>query len=133
VLNSGGREKQRGLFKGENFHLIAVRAGHKLAVQPKLGTALGARSRVMTCRRAQTLRFLANSLDSVKTATTMTEHCNTQESLMALAAHRALSLQLFHMVFSFDLIWFDGDGDIRTLPTRAFVAPLPTIPHLMNG
>jgi hypothetical protein len=42
-----GREgKRRGLFQGaRTFPLIAVHAGHKLAVHPKLGTVLGARSR----------------------------------------------------------------------------------------
>lgn len=60
----------------------------------------------------------------------MTEHCNTSENLMVLAAHRGLSIQLFHMVVLFDPIgdWtgFEGVGDIRTLPTRAFVISLTT-------
>jgi hypothetical protein len=64
-----------------------------LAAQPKLGTVLGARS---VKGRADAALLGKLELDSVRTAATMAEHCNTSENLMVLAAHGALSLQLFH-------------------------------------
>jgi hypothetical protein len=83
-----------------------------LAVHPKSGTVLGARSG--NHRRADAaLLGKQLELDSVKTATTMTEHCNVSENLMALAAHRALSPQFV----SFDQIqlgdWTGFDGKWR--------------------
>jgi hypothetical protein len=97
VLNLGGKKNRERLFQGENFQLIAVRGRTQIWLRnPNWVPVLGARS--VSCGRADAaLPSLGElELDSVRTAATMTEHCNTSENLMVLAAHRALSLQLFH-------------------------------------
>jgi hypothetical protein len=85
-----------------------------LAAQPKLGTVLGARS--ANRGRADAALLGEHELDSVRTAATMTECCNASENLMVLAAHRAFSLQLFHMVVSFDPIG-DWTGFVEMDPS----------------